>query len=153
VLIGKWSLIVWWSVISAMFMTLLYGTAGQAILLKRGIVANSLDVSLQMAAIIGGVFSPIALAIVLVFLFVTLCDAELAIYDTFIGMAVTDAIVTTLKLRRHHPYCFYYFIVVTVAILSSFYLDTLGQLYALWLSVTFLVIIMRSSGGADSLCQ
>jgi hypothetical protein len=90
--VGKWSLILWWSIIGAMFMTFLYATAGQAYLFKRGIVASGLDVPLQMATIVGGVFGPLAFAIFLVFLFVTLYDAEFAIYDTFIGRRVTDAI-------------------------------------------------------------
>jgi hypothetical protein len=78
-----------------MFMTFLYATAGQAYLFKRGIVASDLDVPLQMATIVGGVFGPLAFAIFLVFLFVTLYDAEFAIYDTFIGRTVTDAIAST----------------------------------------------------------
>jgi hypothetical protein len=149
--IGKWSLIIWWSLLGAMLMTFLYGTAGHAYLFKRGIVASGLDVPLQMATIVGGVFGPVMFAIFLVFLFVTLYDAEFAIYDTFIGRTVTDAIATTPKLRDRRPYRFYYFIVVTVAILAGFYLVTLGQPYALWLLVAFLAIIMRSIAAAQIL--
>ena len=149
--VGKWSLILWWSVIGAMFMTFLYATAGQAYLFKRGIVASGLDVPLQMATIVGGVFGPLAFAIFLVFLFVTLYDAEFAIYDTFIGRTVTDAIASTPRLRGRHPYRVYYFIVVTVAIAAGFYLVTLGQPYALWLLVAFLAIIMRSIAAAQIL--
>jgi hypothetical protein len=149
--VGKWSLILWWSIIGAMFMTFLYATAGQAYLFKRGIVASGLDVPLQMATIVGGVFGPLAFAIFLVFLFVTLYDAEFAIYDTFIGRTVTDAIAGTPRLRGRRPYRVYYFIVVTVAVASGFYLVTLGQPYALWLLVAFLAIIMRSIAAAQIL--
>jgi hypothetical protein len=149
--VGKWSLILWWSIIGAMFMTFLYATAGQAYLFKRGIVASGLDVPLQMATIVGGVFGPLAFAIFLVFLFVTLYDAEFAIYDTFIGRTVTNAIASTPRLRGRHPYRVYYFIVVTVAIAAGFYLVTLGQPYAVWLLVAFLAIIMRSIAAAQIL--
>jgi hypothetical protein len=104
-----------------------------------------------MATIVGGVFGPLAFAIFLVFLFVTLYDAEFAIYDTFIGRTVTDAIASTPRLRGRHPYRVYYFIVVTVAIAAGFYLVTLGQPYALWLLVAFLGIIMRSIAAAQIL--
>jgi hypothetical protein len=149
--VGKWSLILWWSVIGAMFMTFLYATAGQAYLFRQGIVASGLDVPLQMATIVGGVFGPLVFAVFLVFLFVTLYDAEFAIYDTFIGRTVTDAIASTPRLRGRHPYRVYYFIVVTVAIAAGFYLVTLGQPYALWLLVAFLAIIMRSIAAAQIL--
>lgn len=148
--IGLWSQIVWWSIIGAMFMTFLYGTAGYAYLFKRGIVASGLDVPIQIATIVRGVFGPVAFGVMLIFIFVTLYDAEFAFYDTFIGRTVADACAVTTRLKGR-PYRFYYFVVVTVSVLAGFYLVTVAQPYGLWLLVAFLAIIMRVIAAAQLL--
>lgn len=148
--VAKWSLILWWSIIGAFVGTLLYGVGGHAYLFKNGIVAKGLDVPLQMATI-AGKFGLWASAIFLVFIFVTLYDAEFAYYDAFIGRTVADAVATTPALRKRHSYRFYYFVVVFLSILLGFYLVRVAMPFALWLISCFLSLLARGIGAAHIL--
>ena len=64
-----------------------------------------------MATIAQGVMGPMAGWLMLLFIMVTLYDAQFPFYDTFIGRTTCDAIAVTGRARR--PYRFYYFVVVT----------------------------------------
>jgi hypothetical protein len=142
--IGKWSLIVWWSVLGAMVMTYLYSTAGYAYFYKQGIVKSGLEIPIQIATIVGGVFGPIFFAIFLVFVFATLYDAGFAIIDTFIGRTVADAVSVTPKLKDRHPYRFYYFVVVIAVIVGGSFFVTTKEPYALWLFVATAAVLLRA---------
>ncbi|MDH7499858.1 MAG: Nramp family divalent metal transporter [candidate division NC10 bacterium] len=148
--VAKWSLLLWWSVIGAMIGTYLYGVAGHAYLFKNGIVAKGLEVPLRMATI-AGKFGPWASAIFLLFIFVTLYDAEFAIYDGFIGRTVSDAVATTPGLRGKRSYRFYYFWVVGISILAGFFLVRLAMPFTLWLITSFLALLARGIGAAQIL--
>jgi hypothetical protein len=67
----------------------------------------------------------------MLFIMVTLYDAQFPFYDTFIGRTTCDAIAVTGRARR--PYRFYYFVVVTAAVLAGFYLITVAQPFLLWI--------------------
>jgi len=141
--IGKWSQIIWWSILGAMFMTYLYATAGYAYFYKQGIVKSGLEIPIQIATIVGGVFGPIAFSIYLIFIFATLYDAGFAFLDTFIGRTVSDAIAVTPGLKGKRPYRFYYFLVVILIILADFYFVTLKDPYPLWLFVATSAVLLR----------
>ncbi len=149
--IGKWSLILWWSVIGAMLMTFLYGLAGHVYLYKNGIVKSGVEVPLQIAYIVGGTFGPVMFGVALIFVFATLYDAQFAVYDTYIGRTFSDAVAVTPGLREARPYRTYYFIVVTLSLLAGFYLVTVAQPYLLWLLSAFFQLAMRSIGAAQIL--
>ncbi len=53
--------------------------------------------------------------------------------DTFIGRTTCDAIAVTTRPRR--PYRFYYFAIVTAAVLAGFYLITVAPPLILWMGV------------------
>jgi len=148
--IALWSLVIWWSVIGAMIGTFLYGVAGHAYLYKNGIVASGLNVPLQMATI-AGKFGPWAFGIFLLFIFVTLYDAEFAMYDAFIGRTMADAVASTPGLRQKHSYRFYYFVVVGLSILAGFYLVRLAMPFTLWLITSFMALLARGIGAAQIL--
>jgi hypothetical protein len=142
--IGRWSQIIWWSILGAMVMTYLYATAGYAYFYKAGIVKTGLEVPIQIATIVGGIFGPIAFAVFLVFVFATLYDAGFAIIDTFVGRTVADAVAVTPRLQGKRPYRFYYFIVVFAVIAAGFYFVTVKEPYALWLFVATSAVLLRS---------
>ena len=142
--IGKWSQIIWWSILGAMLMTYLYATAGYAYFYKAGIVMSGLEIPIQIATIVGGIFGPIAFAVFLVFVFATLYDAGFAIIDTFVGRTVADAVAVTPKLKDRRPYRFYYFIAVIAVIAAGFYFVTAKEPYALWLFVATSAVLLRS---------
>jgi hypothetical protein len=148
--VAKWSLILWWSIIGAMLGTYLYGVAGHAYLYRNGIVAKGLEVPLQMATI-AGQFGPLASAIFLIFIFVTLYDAEFAVFDGFIGRTVADAVATTPRLRKKHSYRFYYFLAVFLSIGAGFYLVRVAPPFTLWLMASFLALLARGIGAAHIL--
>ena len=97
-------------------------------MLKTGKVPAGADVAVQMATVAGGVLGQMAGWLMLLFIMVTLYDAQFPLYDTFIGRTTTDAIATT-RMRggpvndffhrllpaglRNRPYRFWYFVVVT----------------------------------------
>jgi hypothetical protein len=142
--IGKWSQIIWWSILGAMLMTYLYATAGYAYFYKAGIVKSGLEIPIQIASIVGGIFGPIAFAVFLVFVFATLYDAGFAIIDTFVGRTVADAVAVTPRMQNRRPYRFYYFVVVMAVIAAGFYFVTVKEPYALWLFVATSAVLLRS---------
>ncbi|MEM2073917.1 MAG: hypothetical protein QXO33_05150, partial [Nitrososphaeria archaeon] len=126
----------------------LYMLLGRAVLFKEGIVATGFQVPLQIAIIVGKVWGPLWYNIFLIFIIFTLCDQAIPTYDTFIGRVCADAVATTPKLRGKRPYRFYYFIVVTAAILISFYLVTIAAPFFLWMLNALGWIYMRGIGSA-----
>jgi hypothetical protein len=146
--LGGYSLILWWAIIGGVIMTYLYSVAGLAYLhedfLKTGQIPTGVQVPVQMATIAQGVMGPMAGWLMLLFIMVTLYDAQFPLYDTFIGRTTCDAIAVTGKARR--PYRFYCFLVVTAAVLAGFYLITLAQPFILWIGVAISALVYRSIG-------
>jgi hypothetical protein len=146
--VGGYSLILWWAIIGGVIMTYLYSVAGLAYLhedfLKTGQVPTGVQVPIQMATIAQGVMGPMAGWLMLLFIMVTLYDAQFPLYDTYIGRTTCDAIAVTGKARR--PYRFYYFVVVTAAVLAGFYLITVAQPFILWIGVAISALVYRSIG-------
>jgi hypothetical protein len=147
--VGGYSLILWWAIIGGLLMTYLYSVAGLAYLneqfLQTGRIPSGVEVPIQMATIAQGVLGPTAGWLMLIFIMVTLYDAQFPFYDTFIGRTATDAVAVTGRQGRR-PYRFYYFVVVTAAVLAGFVLVTLNQPFILWLGVAISSIIFRSIG-------
>jgi hypothetical protein len=148
--VGGYSLILWWSIIGGLLMTYLYSVAGLAYLhedfLKTGNIPSGVQVPLQMATIAQGVLGPVAGWLMLLFIMVTLYDAQFPFYDTFIGRTTCDAIATTTRWAERRPYRFYYFVVVTAAVLAGFYLITVAQPFILWIGVAISSLVYRSIG-------
>ena len=105
---------------------------------------SGLEIPIQIATIVGGIFGPIAFAVFLVFVFATLYDAGFAIIDTFIGRTVADAVAVTPGLKDKRSYRFYYFVVVIAIIAGGFYFVTAKEPYALWLFVATSAVFLRS---------
>jgi hypothetical protein len=82
--------------------------------------------------------------LMLLFIMVTLYDAQFPLYDTFIGRTTCDAIAVSGKARR--PYRFYYFLVVTIAVGAGFFLITLAQPFIIWMGVAISALVYRSIG-------
>lgn len=145
---GGYSLILWWTIIGGLLMTYLYSVAGLAYLhedfLKTGQVPTGVQVPLQMATVATGVLGPTAGWLMLLVIMVTLYDAQFPIYDTYIGRTTCDAIAISGRARR--PYRFYYFVVVTVAVVAGLYLVTVAQPFVLWIGVAISALIYRSIG-------
>ena len=146
--LGGYSLILWWAIIGGLIMTYLYSVAGLAYLhedfLKTGNIPSGVAVPIQMATIAQGVMGPMAGWLMLLFIMVTLYDAQFPLYDTYIGRTTCDAIAVTGKARR--SYRFYYFVVVTAAVLAGFYLITVAQPFILWIGVAISALVYRSIG-------
>jgi hypothetical protein len=146
--VGGYSLILWWAIIGGLIMTYLYSVAGLAYLhedfLKTGQIPTGVQVPIQMATIAQGLLGPMAGWLMLLFIMVTLYDAQFPFYDTYIGRTTCDAIAVTGKARR--PYRFYYFVVVTAAVLAGFYLITVAQPFILWIGVAISALVYRSIG-------
>jgi hypothetical protein len=146
--VGGYSLILWWAIIGGIIMTYLYSVAGLAYLhdefLKTGSIPSGVMVPIQMATIAQGVLGPMAGWLMLLFIMVTLYDAQFPFYDTFIGRTTCDAIAVTGHARR--PYRFYYFVVVTAVVLAGFYLITVAQPFILWIGVAISALVYRSIG-------
>jgi hypothetical protein len=130
-----------------MIMVYLYSVAGYAYLhdgfLKTGKVPAGAEIAVQMATVAGGVLGPMAGWLMLLFIMVTLYDAQFPIYDTFIGRTTTDAIAATRMQQgrvnhffhnllpvglRNRPYRFWYFVVVTVAVGAGFWMVLASKL-------------------------
>jgi hypothetical protein len=148
--LGAYSLIFWWALIGGIRMTYLYSVAGYAYLhdeyLKTGQVPQGVDVSVQMATIATGVMGQMAGWLMLLFIMVTLYDAQFPIYDTFIGRTTTDAIATTTNWAEKRPYRFYYFVVVTLAVLAGFWMVIQTAPFIIWLAASVLGLLTRSVG-------
>jgi len=146
--IGGYSLILWWAIIGGLIMTYLYSVAGLAYLhedfLRTGQVPSGVQVPLQMAIVAQGVLGPTAGWLMLLAIMVTLYDAQFPFYDTYIGRTTCDAIAVSGRARR--PYRFYYFTVVTVAVIAGLYLVTVAQPFALWIGVAISALVYRSIG-------
>ena len=97
-----------------------------------------------MATVAQGVLGPMAGWLMLLVIMVTLYDAQFPFYDTYIGRTTCDAIAVSGKARR--PYRFYYFVVVTAAVLAGFYLVTVAQPFILWIGVAISAVVYRSIG-------
>jgi hypothetical protein len=152
--VGGYSLILWWVIIGGVIMTYLYSVAGLAYLhdqfLQTGQIPSGVEVPIQMATIAQGVLGPMAGWLMLLFIMVTLYDAQFPFYDTFIGRTTCDAIAITNQ-ARGRSYRFYYFVVVTAVVLAGFYLITLAQPFILWLGVAISAIVYRSIGSLQIL--
>ena len=163
--LGGYSLFLWWGLIGGVFMVYLYSVAGYAYLhdefLKTGKVPTGAAVPLQMATVAGGVLGPMAGWLMLLFIMVTLYDAQFPIYDTFIGRTTTDAIATT-RLRQgpvnnffhrllpaglqNRPYRFWYFVVVTAAVLAGFWMVLQTSPFIIWLAGSVAYLINQGIG-------
>jgi hypothetical protein len=146
--VGGYSLILWWAIIGGLLMTYLYSVAGLAYLhpdfLRTGQVPSGVQVPLQMATIAQGVLGPTAGWLMLLAIMVTLYDAQFPFYDTYIGRTTCDAIAVTGRTRR--SYRFYYFTVVTIAVVAGLYLVTVAQPFVLWIGVAISALVYRSIG-------
>jgi hypothetical protein len=158
--LGGYSLFLWWGFIGGMIMVYLYSVAGYAYLhegfLQTGKVPAGPEVAVQMATVAGGVLGGMAGWLMLLFIMVTLYDAQFPIYDTFIGRTTCDAIATMRMQKgrlyrffhnvlpaglRNRPYRFWYFVIVTVAVLAGLWMVLQTSPFIIWLagSVAYLI--------------
>jgi len=163
--LGGYSLFLWWGFIGGIIMVYLYSVAGYAYLhpefLKTGKVPAGAEVAVQMATVAGGVLGPMAGWLMLLFIMVTLYDAQFPIYDTFIGRTTCDAIATTRMQQgrvnnffhhllpvglRNRPYRFWYFVVVTVAVLAGFWMVLQTSPFIIWLAGSVAYLINQGIG-------
>ena len=114
-----------------------------------------------MATVAGGVLGGMAGWLMLLFIMVTLYDAQFPLYDTFIGRTTTDAIAAT-RLRqgrvnnffhnllpvglRNRPYRFWYFVVVTVSVLAGFWMVLQTSPFIIWLAGSVFFLINQGIG-------
>jgi hypothetical protein len=97
----------------------------------------------------------------LLFIMVTLYDAQFPLYDTFIGRTTTDAIATTRLLQgrlnnffhnllppglRNRPYRFWYFVVVTAVVLAGFWMVLQTSPFIIWLAGSVFFLINQGIG-------
>ena len=163
--LGGYSLFLWWGLIGGIVMVYLYSVAGYAYLhdgfLKTGKVPAGAEVAVQMATVAGGVLGGMAGWLMLLFIMVTLYDAQFPIYDTFIGRTTCDAIATT-RLRngplhrffhailpaglRDRPYRFWYFVVVTLAVLAGLWMVLQTSPFIIWLAGSVAYLINQGIG-------
>jgi len=163
--LGGYGLFLWWALIGGILMVYLYSVAGYAYLhegfLKTGKVPAGAEVAVQMATVAGGVLGGMAGWLMLLFIMVTLYDAQFPIYDTFIGRTTCDAIATT-RLRkgrlhrvfhnilpsglRDRPYRFWYFVVVTVAVLAGLWMVLQTSPFIIWLAGSVMYLINQGIG-------
>jgi hypothetical protein len=163
--LGGYSLFLWWAFIGGIIMVYLYSVAGYAYLhgefLKTGKVPTGADVAVQMATVAGGVLGGMAGWLMLLFIMVTLYDAQFPLYDTFIGRTTTDAIAAT-RLRhgrvdkffhnllpvglRNRPYRFWYFVVVTVVVLAGLWMVLQTSPFVIWLAGSVAYLINQGIG-------
>lgn len=148
--LGGYGLFLWWGLIGGTLMTYLYSVAGYAYLhndfLATGRVPSGVEVPIQMATVASGVLGQMAGWLMLLFIMVTLYDAQFPIYDTFIGRTTTDAIAVTTDWEERRPYRFYYFIVVTAGVLAGFYLIMQATPFIIWLAASVIGLMLRSVG-------
>jgi hypothetical protein len=163
--LGGYSLFLWWGFIGGIIMVYLYSVAGYAYLhdgfLKTGKVPAGADVAVQMATVAGGVLGGMAGWLMLLFIMVTLYDAQFPIYDTFIGRTTCDAIATTRIKKgpvyrvvnsvlpaglRERPYRFWYFVVVTVAVLAGLWMVLQTSPFIIWLAGSVAYLINQGIG-------
>ena len=97
----------------------------------------------------------------LLFIMVTLYDAQFPIYDTFIGRTTCDAIAATRLQQgrlnhffhnllpaglRDRPYRFWYFVVVTVTVLAGFWMVLQTSPFIIWLAGSVAYLINQGIG-------
>jgi hypothetical protein len=147
--LGAYSLILWWALIGGLLMTYLYTVAGLAYLhedfLATGRIPTGVDVPLQMATIASAVLGPTAGWLMLLFIMVTLFDAQFPLYDTQMGRTWTDAIAVSGK-TGGRSYRFWYFVVVTICVLLGFILILQAQPFIIWLAGSVIGLTLRSVG-------
>jgi hypothetical protein len=107
---------------------------------------EGVEVPLQMATIAQGVLGQMAGWLMLLVVMVTLYDAQFPFYDTMIGRTTTDAIAVTTEWEKKRPYRFYYFVVVTAAVLAGLYLVLLKEPLVVWMMVATAAVAYRSIG-------
>jgi hypothetical protein len=163
--LGGYSLFLWWGLIGGILMVYLYSVAGYAYLhdgfLKTGKVPAGAEVAVQMATVAGGVLGGMAGWLMLLFIMVTLYDAQFPIYDTFIGRTTCDAIATTRLQKgalhrffhavlppflRDRPYRFWYFVVVTAAVLAGMWMVLQTSPFIIWLAGSVFYLINQGIG-------
>ncbi|HEV8638495.1 MAG TPA: Nramp family divalent metal transporter [Chloroflexota bacterium] len=163
--LGGYGLFFWWAFVGGIIMVYLYSVAGYAYLHEdfklTGKVPSGVDVPLQMATIAAGVLGPAAGWLMLLFVMVTLLDAQFPIYDTFIGRTTCDAIAAT-RLRqgrlnafmhrilpaglRNRPYRFWYFVVVTLIVLAGLWMVMQTSPFIIWLAGSVFYLINQAIG-------
>ncbi len=163
--LGGYSLFLWWGLIGGLLMVYLYSVAGYAYLheeFRRGAtIPTGPDVAVQMATIAAGVLGQAAGFLMLLFVMVTLYDAQFPIYDTFIGRTTCDAIAAT-RLRqgrvdafmhrilpaglRDRPYRFWYFVIVTVTVLAGLWMVLQTSPFMIWLAGSVFYLINQAIG-------
>ena len=147
--LGGYSLFLWWGLIGGTLMTYLYSVAGYAYLhadfVATGKVPSGVDVPIQMATVAAGVLGPMAGWAMLLFIMVTLYDAQFPIYDTYIGRTTTDAMAVTGK-TFGKTYRYWYFVAVTLAVLAGFWLIMQATPFIIWLSASVIGLMLRSIG-------
>jgi hypothetical protein len=148
--LGGYSLFLWWGLIGGTLMTYLYSVAGYSYLnaqfVATGQVPSGVDVPIQMATVAAGVLGPMVGWIMLLFIMVTLYDAQFPIYDTYLGRTTTDAIAVTTDWEEKRPYRFYYFIVVTISVMAGFWLIMQATPFIIWLAASVIGLMLRSIG-------
>jgi hypothetical protein len=148
--LGGYSLFLWWGLIGGTLMTYLYSVAGYAYLnaefVKGTPIPTGVDVSIQMATVATGVLGPMAGWLMLIFIMVTLYDAQFPIYDTYLGRTTCDAIAVTTEAEKRRPYRFYYFIIVTFGVLLGFWMVLQTAPFIIWLAGSALGLMLRSIG-------
>jgi hypothetical protein len=147
--LGGYSLILWWTIIGGLIMTYLYTVCGLAYLNENfkatGQIPSGVDVPIQMATIAAGVLGPAVGWIMLLFIMVTLYDAQFPLYDTQMGRTWCDAIAVNNK-QGNRPYRFYYFLVVTICVLAGLILVLQAQPFIIWLAGSVIGLTLRSIG-------
>jgi hypothetical protein len=166
--LGGYGLFLWWGLIGGLVMVYLYSVAGYAYLhdefLATGKVPTGVEVPLQMATIAAGVLGPAAGWLMLLFVMVTLFDAQFPIYDTFIGRTTCDAIATA-RLRpgrasavmarvlparlQNRPYRFWYFVVVTVGVLAGLWMVLQTSPFIIWLAGSVFYLMNQAIGAVQ----
>lgn len=130
--------------------TYLYSVASLAALrdesARTGRAPDGALVPIQMATVAHGVLGPMAGWLMLLFLAVMLYQAQVALYDTFVGRTTCEAIAVTTRAEGRRPYRFHYSIAVTAAVLAGLYLITIAQPFNLWIGVAISALVCRSIG-------
>jgi hypothetical protein len=149
VTLGGVSLLGWWAAIG-LVTTYLYSVAGLAYLhddfARTGQAPSGVMVPIQMATIAQGVMGPMAGWLMLLFIAVTLYQAQLPLYDTFVGRTTCEAIAVATPAAKRRPYRFYYHVVVAGSVLAGFYLITVAEPFGLWIGVAIAALVLRSIG-------
>ena len=124
--LGGMSLIIWWALIGGLLMTYLYSVAGYAYLHDEFLRPEGTE--RRRGAAPDGHGGRRASSgrwpagLMLLFIMVTLYDAQFPFYDTYIGRTTTDAIAVTGKTGRQDPTASGTSSSSRLAVLAGFYL-------------------------------